>query len=248
MSYGMYISATGANAQSHRLEIVSNNLANVDTVGFKREFAVLQARASEAIENGQAAAEFNSVDNVGGGVVFNQSLTDLSTGAIKQTGIATDLAIPGDGYFLVDNEGQQFLTRAGNFQITNDGSVQTQQGYSVLTSDGQPLRIEPGIPWRWVDSGAIEQGGAQVAIGLVRPQNPGDLVKAGTNLFHTLADPVPIDPGERRVLSGYLEHSSAKPVLEMMEQIEALRAYESNVRMIQNHDQTIGALVNRILK
>ncbi len=107
MPYGLYLSAEGASAQSRRMEVLANNLANVDTVGFKRQMAVLQARAAEAIRQGFSELGDGSLDNLGGGVEVPETLTDFKTGTLKQTGIATDLAIAGDGFFVVQGDNNQ---------------------------------------------------------------------------------------------------------------------------------------------
>ncbi len=249
MPYGMYISAAGAEAQSRRLEVISNNLANVDTPGFKRQMAILEARHAEAIERGEVSAGSRSINDVGGGVSLRQTLTDFSRGILKRTGIPTDWAIDGEGFFLVEKEGQQLLTRAGNFRFNANGQLQTQDGYNVLADDGRPVAIDVGGPTpRLLPHGVLTQGDAGIPLALVKPQSLGDLAKAGENLFSPLADTAPVAADQRRVLEGHLETSTVKPTLEMMDLIEASRAYEANVRMIQNHDQMIGALVNRVLR
>lgn len=248
MSYGMYISAAGAHAQSQRLEVLSNNLANVDTVGFKREMAVLESRHSQAIELGDDYAGSRSVNDVGGGVHFAEAVTDFSRGSLKKTDQPTDLAIDGEGFFVVDRNGESFLTRAGNFHFSTEGQLLSQQGHPVVSNGGQPIRIDPALPWRWLENGAIEQAGTVAQIGLVRPGSLGDLAKSGENLFHSLGPVSPVENDQRRVLSGFLEHSSVKPATEMMELIETSRVYEANVRMIQNHDQMMGALVTRVMR
>jgi flagellar basal-body rod protein FlgF len=248
MPYGMYVSAAGAEAQSRRIEILAHNLANADTPGFKRELAVLQARYTEAIEQGLDYPGSQSINDVGGGAFLSQTLTDFSRGATRQTGIPTDMAIDGDGFFLVEKDGQEKLTRAGNFVFSADGRLRTQDGYSVLADDRQPVTIDASLPWRVSNEGILEQEGTALPLALVRPQSLGDLAKAGENLFTPLADVVPVPAAERRVRSGYLEMSGVKPTLEMMELIEASRALEANARLIQNRDQMIGSLVNRVLR
>jgi flagellar basal-body rod protein FlgF len=247
MPYGLYVSAAGADVQNQRLQILSHNLANVETPGFKRELAVLQAQYAEAIEQGETTAGTGSLDDLGGGVRLAETVTDFSVGNFRQTGRHTDLAIDGDGFFVVQREGQQFLTRAGNFHVSAAGQLQTDHGLAVLAADGQPVIIDPTRPFQVQEDGSLAQENAQVALALVRPQSLGDLAKAGDNLFLPLADVSPVANGQRRVLTGFLEMSTVKPAQEMMELIETSRAYEANVRMIQNHDHMIGALVNRIL-
>lgn len=252
MPYGMYVSAAGAEAQSRYLEVLSNNLANADTAGFRRDFAVVQARHSEAIERGEVSPGSGSINDVGGGVAMNETVTDFSPGKVKQTKIPTDLLIDdadGHTFFVVEKDGKPMLTRAGDFRFSTNGELQTQDGLPVLSQDGQHVRKDPSLTYfRFSEDGALEQDGLRVPLALVRPQSLGDLVKAGQNLFLPLANPVPAAPEQRRVKEGALELSSAKPTELMMDLIKATRAYEANIRMIQNHDQMIGSLVNRVLK
>ena len=247
MPYGMYISAAGAHAQSQRLQVLTNNLANADTPGFKRELAVFQARHAEAIEQGLATPGSGDLTDVGGGVSLAETITDFSNGTLRQTGNQTDLAIDGDGFFLVEKQGQQLLTRAGNFHFSTAGQLQTEDGHAVLAAGGAAVAVDPLVAWRFLENGSISQAGTVTPLALVRPQSTGDLVKAGQNLFSPLADVIPVANADRRVRSGFIEQSSIKPAAEMMELIETSRAYEANVRMIQNHDHMIGSLVNRVL-
>ncbi|MBC8355068.1 MAG: flagellar hook basal-body protein [Planctomycetes bacterium] len=248
MSYGMYISAAGADVQSTRLQVLSNNLANADTPGFKREIAILQARHAEAIEQGTVAAGQRGIEDIGGGVEFSETVTDFSAGGVRQTGNKTDLAIDGEGFFLVDKDGESLLTRAGNFHFSTAGELQSEQGYPVMSLDGGSVAIDPTLPWNFSEDGGIEQGGDAVLLALVKPTSLGDLVKAGENMFSPLADVTPVPEANRKVKSGYLEQSGVKPAIEMMELIETSRAYEANIRMIQSQDQMAGSLVSRLLR
>jgi flagellar basal body rod protein FlgG len=250
MYYGLYMSAAGAHAQSLKVEVLSNNIANGNTAGFKRELALLEARESEAIERGIASRGSRAIEDVGGGVWMNATSTDFSPGTMQLTHIPTDMAIEApDAFFWVQRGDQRLLTRAGNFQLSADGMLLTQQGESVLSTDGDPIQINPAAPWRVVPGAAIEQAGARTELGLVRPQNPAALQKVGENYFRPpagQADPVP--PEDRRVRSGYLELSSVNPVEEMVELIAASRAYEANVRVIQQHDAATAGLISRLLR
>jgi flagellar basal body rod protein FlgG len=256
MSYGMYLSAAGADVQSQRLEIISNNLANVGTPGFKRELAMVQARDSEAIERGFAQAGSHGIDDVGGGVRVHQTLTEFSPAATRRTEVPTDVAIidtagKEPAFFVVKNEDKEFLTRAGNFQFAPNGQLQTQQGFPVLSIDGSPIVSDAGLPPFFDISrdGIVRQANIDIGVlRLVRPASKGDLVRAGENLFTPLADVQAVPPAERHVESGFLEMSSVNPYREMLQMIEASRAYESNVRLIQHQDSMIGTLVNRVLR
>src|SRR2546426_11157997 len=100
MYYGLYTSAAGAHAQSSKVEALSNNLANVNTVGFKRELALLEARESEAIERGAASRGRGALEDIGGGVHMNATFTDFSPGTAQLTQLPTDLAIDSPGTFF----------------------------------------------------------------------------------------------------------------------------------------------------
>lgn len=248
MPYGLYISAAGAHAQSQRVEVLSNNIANASTPGFKRELAVLQARHAEAIEQGEDYPGTRGINNVGGGVYMRETLTDFAQGVLKETHRPADLAIEGEGFFLVEKDNEQFVTRAGNFEVAPDGRLVGPGNSTLLAEDGRPILLDPSSPWHIDPSGVVIQAGTATSMALVKPRSLGDLAKAGDNLFKPLANVQPLDPLARKVRSGYLEHSSSHPITEMTQLIEATRAYEANVRMIQNQDQTLGSLISRLLK
>lgn len=249
MPYGLYISADGAHAQTTRLETVANNLANVDTVGFKRELAVFQARYAQAIQEGQVEPGSGSIDDVGGGVLVCQTKTDFSPGPMKQTGIPTDMALRGDGFFVVEKDGEQFLTRAGDFSLTARGELVTQQGYPVLSDSGTPIVIDPSNgPWQLTPMGEIQQRRSAQSLAIVKPTSLGDLVHVGENLFRPLAEPEPVAAAGRQVTSGFLEMSGVKPTNEMMALIEASRAVEANLNMMRTQDQMLSGLVNRVMR
>lgn len=255
MPYGLYLAADGANVQSKRLEMLANNLANVDTVGFKRELAMFQARAAEAIEQGLDQPGRQGVNDLSGGVRFFETVTDFSTGPLKHTGMNTDVAILGDGFFQVEKDGEKYLTRAGNFSIDAQGNMLTQEGERVLTGGGTPVVVDRELgPAGIGEDGAVYQiapDGQRVAVsevGVVRPASLGDLVKRGENRFYPLGPVAVVPPDERRLRSGYLEYSGVQATSEMMQLIDATRAMEMNVNMIRNHDQMLSGITNRMLR
>lgn len=249
MPYGLYISAEGAQAQSTRMEVIANNLANAATPGFKRDLALFQARFAEEIQRGEAPPAAGTLNDIGGGVETLATVTDFSTGPLKQTGVPTDLAIDGEGFFMVRRNGQEFLTRSGNFVFNSTGGLVTQDGDPVLSVTGAPIVVNAELgPWHMTPDGGIAQGGDLVYLALARPNSLGDLMKTGDNLFASLAPVKPVDATQRRVTSGVLEQSGVQPVLEMTDMIETSRAFEANVNMIRNQDQILGELVSRVLK
>ncbi len=162
MPYGMYMSAEGAQVQSQRLEVIANNLANVNTVGFKPDVAGFQARLAEAIQRGYAVHGDRSDNDIGGGVSMFDTTTDFSAGRLQETGNQLDLAIIGGGFFQVQDEtAQSLLTRAGNFSIDSENRLVNQNGMLVLDSAGGEITLEPGFPWEISTAGEIEPGGGQ---------------------------------------------------------------------------------------
>jgi flagellar basal body rod protein FlgG len=242
----MYISAEGAMAQSLRMETIANNLANVDTVGFKRDLALMQARLAEEAARGLAPAGDGSINDVGGGVMVEATVTDFSPGPLKSTGLETDFALRGRGFFVVERGGEQLLTRAGNFQRTPDGMLVTADGDPVLAEDGNPA-IVPG-PFVFVEDGTLVTPDGVARLAVAEPDSLGDLVKVGENLYSPLGPIGPLANELRSVAQGFLEASGVNAVREMVEMIETTRAFEANVNMIRHHDQAFGTLISRVLK
>lgn len=249
MMYGLYISAEGARAQSRRLEVISNNLANLNTPGFKRDLAVFQARYSEETGRGLDTPGSGSINDIGGGVMLERTVTNHAMGPLDKTDIPTDLAIEGEGFFQVRKGDKDYLTRAGNFLIRANGDLVTPDGFPVLNDGGDPMNIAPERgPYQFTLDGGVVQPGVKQMLSLVKPKSLGDLAKYGDDLFTPLADVEPVEPTARQVRSGFLERSAVKPTNEMMQLIEASRVFEANVHLIQNQDQTFGTLISRVLK
>ena len=249
MAYGLYISAEGAQAQSVRLETLSNNIANASTPGFKRDLAVFEARYAEATARGQDYPGSHSRNDLGGGIQLAGTKTDFSPGPLKKTGNDTDLAIQGEGFFMVRRGEQNMLTRAGDFVFSPDGMLQTPDGYPVLSEDGQPVQLDLNAgPVSVNASGTLQQANTNINLALVRPKSLGDLAKAGENLFLPLAPVAALPPEQRQVAVGHVEQSAVKPAQEMMELIETSRVFEANVNMVRYQDQMLGTLIGRLMK
>lgn len=248
MPYGMYLSAAGANAQSHRLEVLSHNLANINTTGFKPHMAMLQADHAEAVEQGSAMRGSGNIDDVGGGIQIKPSVTMFEQGPIQATGNETDFAInDASSFFTVQRGDKQLLTRAGNFSFDASGTLVTQHGDPVLSNGGGNIRINPNAAWE-VNDGAIVQAGARQELGLARPQQLGDMARVGDNLFESLTPLEPVPNSQRAITNNTLESSAVDPTGSMVELIEATRVYEANVRLIQTQDDAMGQLISRLLQ
>lgn len=250
MSYGMYLSAEGAKVQSKRLEFIANNLANLETPGFKRDVPTFQARFAEAIQQGSDYAGSQSGNQVGGGVKLIEVETDFSGGTLRSTKVPTDFAVNGDGFFQVrDEAGETLLTRAGDFYVDAQGRLLTQTGrYQVLDDGGGPIQLDPARPWKFETGGMIDQDGSKTALGLQQPESLGDLVKVGSNAFRPLGSVTPVPSEERDIRQGYLEQAGVSSTGEMMAMIETSRAFEANTKLIQHQDGMLSQLLSRVLR
>ena len=146
MIRGWYIGASGMNAQQNRLDAISNNLANVDTTGYKKDIAVsksfseLLIRRTEAdgiIKNSMGSQDVAPIiGKLGLGVETNELYTDFNQGSFKNTDTKTDFALSGQGFFTVQTPFGQRYTRNGNFNIGKEGILETKEGYPVLGENG----------------------------------------------------------------------------------------------------------------
>lgn len=250
MPYGMYISAEGAAAQAQRLDVIANNLANVETAGFKQDVPTFQARFAEAIQEGFARPGNGSINDIGGGVKIIDVSTDYSMGQLKRTGKDLDFAITGTGFFQIQGDDDKaYLTRAGDFQLDNEGRLVTQNGNRpVLDQSGSEIQLAPGLPWSVSTDGFISQAGTVYALGMHDPQSIDQLIKVGNNLYQPLGEIRALELEERSIRQGYLEMSGANPIRQMMAMIETTRAFEANSRMIQSQDSITGSLISRVLQ
>jgi flagellar basal body rod protein FlgG len=225
-------------------------MANVDTAGFKQDVPMFQARFAEAIQRGQARAGDGSINDIGGGVKVIDIQTDYSPGELKRTGNDLDLAISGQGFFHVrGDDGEQYLSRAGAFELDTRGRLVTQNGHRpVLDQQGAEIALSRSVPFSISQDGFINQAGSIVALGMSQPESLDELVKVGHNMWQPTGSTKPLALGERNVRQGYLEISGANPVRQMMAMIESTRAFEANTRMIQNQDSMTGALISRVLQ
>ncbi len=249
MPYGVYMSAAGAHAQSHRLEVLSNNLANVETPGYKPQETILQARFAEMIEEGEVPAGLGGADDLGGGVTIQKAQTQFAIGPMKTTGRETDFAISDDSsFFVVQRDGENVLTRAGDFMFDRSGRMVNPAGHAVIGSNGNPIQIDPTQAYNVGPQGVIRQQANTFELMVARPKNMGDVSHLGGNQFKPLAEFDLVPAGQRKVVAGMLEQSAVSPTGAMMELIETSRVYEANVRMIQNQDSVMGTLISRVLQ
>jgi flagellar basal-body rod protein FlgF len=251
MTYGLWLSAGGMQVNEYRQSIVANNLANVDTVGFKHNLAVIHERRMESAANSADAAYSNALlDAMSGGVWVRPTYTSFTQGGLEETGRALDLALEGDGFFTVTDGENVRYTRDGRFVLDSDGVLRASVGdgrYRVLDTAGQPIRLdrtlgEPAIG----RNGAVSQNGEPVAqLGLADFADRDMLRKTGGGMFENVGadDAVRANP---QVHAGYVERSTMDAISGMVDMIEVSRAYELNAQMVSLQDTTLGEAVTRV--
>lgn len=243
----MYLSAAGSLAAETRMDVIANNLANVDTPGFKRSFAVFQERLNEAKEPPRLEMSRRAVlDRVGGGLFVHEVAFDPSNGPMQQTSNSLDVAIEGDGWFTVGVGSERFFTRAGNFSKSAAGFLVTADGEArVLDDKGRPIRIPDG-DLTIAEDGQISVDGTAVArLWVQGSADPKRYLPVGGNRYQLTEGPTP-GPASARLHQGFVERSTVSPVQEMVTLIRTSRAYEANQRMITQQDQALGRVVNDV--
>jgi len=249
-SYGLWLSAAGMKVNEHRQTVLANNMANAHTTGFKQDLAVIRERSVEARENAYPLAFRDPVlDNLAGGVDVRQSFHDFSQGPIEHTSKPLDVAIVGEGLFVVSDGSNERFTRNGEFALNKEGELVLSAGdgrWRVLDDDGEVIRVDPALGEPQVTSdGTIRQGEEVVAkLQLVTVENKQALLKQGENLFELPAGrPTQI---EGRVEAGALESSNFDVMSGLASMIEVTRAYEMNANLLRMQDDMTGRVVSTV--
>jgi flagellar basal-body rod protein FlgF len=224
MERGLYIAASGMVSEMARQDLISNDLANASTAGYKSDTAVQGSFGDLLLRNTQTGA---TVGPLGQGSRIERQVTDLSPGAIKETGEDLDFAVEGDGYFAIRTGQGVRYTRNGQFTATANGRLTDQLGNAVLGRNGQPITIGA--------DGKVPAG----TVGVFAVNNAR---KAGDNFFQGTA----AGRGAGQVRSGALEGSGADPVRAMTDMIASLRAFESGQKVITTIDSTLQKASNQV--
>jgi flagellar basal-body rod protein FlgG len=267
MSKGMFTAVSGAVAQSAKLDTIANNLANVNTPGFKRdsqlfrEYLTSYEKEPGTITVPRVPASIESFYDMQGGdksyVDLNGTSTDFTQGGIRQTGNTLDFAIDGNGFFEVATPEGVKLTRNGSFSIDSNGRLVTKQGFPVLR-EGQPgsdpaareIRVTSANVSVSAEGEIFENGQSAGRLSMVNVANKDALSKVGQSLFGFRPT---IDPGlslatDSKCQQGMLEGSNVNIVREMTDMIGATRVFESTQKAIQAYDQMAHKAVNEVPK
>ena len=254
MLKGLYTAYTGMINEQHRMDTMTNNLANASTNGFKKEGATSQSfdsvLAYKIKDTSQAGNMPKRIGNMTLGVKIGENYVDYSEGPLKETGNALDLALSSNGFFTIEytnkaGETSTKYTRDGNFTMTSQGYLVTQDGDFVLGERGRRIRLNTAQDIGIDRMGNIYQDGAQVASLQITDFEDYDyLERYGENYFQPV-DGARIVPTDTQVHSGYLELSNISVVTEMVNMIAIQRQYDANQRVITTYDDTLDKAVNQ---
>jgi flagellar basal-body rod protein FlgG len=258
MLRSLYTAATGMEAQQLRMDVISNNLANTNTTGFKRVRAEFEDLLSETLKGAQAPDPRGGANptplQVGLGVRTGSTNRSFSQGDLVTTGNPLDLAIQGGGFFRVQrSSGEYGYSRAGNLRADSTGRVVTMNGESLdpeitLPTDTAKVTVNADGTVLATNSAGTQQQVGQISLYLFT--NPGGLEAIGGNLLVQTAasgEPTTATPGQTgagSLAQGFLEGANVKAVEEMVDMIATQRAYELNTNVIKTADQMLQRVTN----
>lgn len=274
MLRGFYTAAAGMIAQQRRQEMLSNNLANANTPGYKADQASLRAfpemllsqLGRQELPNNRSLPINRQVGAINTGVYMQEVLPKFTQGDITQTGNQTDIALvqknlpineetnrPGALFFEVqNNDGELRYTRNGSFTLDGQGYITTAEGFYLLDEGGSPIQIFGGDFTVGEDGTISESGQAITRINVAYAENPDTLVKAESGLYQATGEdgflPTAIgsDDITFEIKQGYIEQSNVDLQKTMTEMMMAYRSFETNQKVLQAYDRSLEKAVNEI--
>jgi flagellar basal-body rod protein FlgF len=273
---GFYTVATGMIAQQRKTDIITNNMANANTPGFKADQSTIRsfpdmlmsAVKSNYIptENGLAGNGLTQVGTLNTGVYLQETIANYRQGSIMETGLSTDVALI-DGVLPIDEasgnagtilfrlenpDGGESYTRNGNFTLDGNGNLVNAQGLFVLDNNGERIQLQNDAI-QIADNGQIfdENGNLLAQLGVSFAANPDLLMKQGNGLFNTmdginLPSAYETDGVAFTMQQSYLEGSNVDSAKSMTDLLTAYRAFEANQKVLQAYDKSMDKAVNEI--
>jgi flagellar basal-body rod protein FlgF len=214
------------------LQVVANNIANAATTGYRQEGLIF----SEFVKRTEGGPSLSMARG-------NVRMTSMLQGPLTPTGGMLDLAIEGEGFFLIETPSGERLTRAGNFTLSAQGDLVTPDGFRVLDAGGAPVFIPPDATGIGLSpDGTLSDNGRPLAqIGLVRPVDSFDMIREDGVMFRADGGFEPVEEG--RVLQGFLEGANVDPIGQVARMIEVQRAYEMGQSFLDSeHERVTSAL------
>jgi flagellar basal-body rod protein FlgF len=223
-----YTTLTRQSGLMHEMRVVANNIANAATTGYRQEGLTFSEYVKHLGEGASLSMAQGNIRSLSG-----------QQGPLDRTGGRLDMAIEGEGYFLIETPAGERLTRAGNFTLSAVGDLVTPDGFRVLDAGGAPVFVPPDITDPGISpDGTLSDGDRPLAqIGLVRPAEGADLLREEGVMFRAEGG---IEPAlDARILQGFLEGSNVDPIGQIARMIEVQRAYEMGQSFLDAENERI---------
>ena len=257
MVKGLYTAYTGMVNEQNRMDIMTNNLANASTVGYKKEGSTSQSFNDVlTVKIKDQSVGMRNVQKIGiknPGVKIGENYTDYTQGSFRITDNTYDLALAGDGFFAIEftnkaGETDTKYTRAGQFTLNKDGYLVTEEGDYVLDTQNRRIRLNTLLDSKITDDGTIYQNDQAVARIQVTDFEDYDYLEKYGETYYQPIEGAKTTTADSQVKSGYLEMANVQIVSEMVNLISITRAYESNQKVVQTIDGTLDVAANQIGK
>jgi len=233
----IYTTLTRQSGLMREIQALANNIANASTTGFRQENVIFSEHVKRVAGGASLSMATASVRH-----------TSMLQAGLTQTGGPLDLAIEGEGFFLIDTPQGERLTRAGHFSTSAEGELVTADGHRVLDSGGAPVFLPPDAgPLSVAGDGTLSANGLPLSqIGLVRPRDPSGLIRETGLLFRANDGFEPAENG--RIVQGFLESSNVDAIGQIARMIEVQRAYEMGQSLLEREDERIRTAIKTFIR
>lgn len=247
MIRGLYTAASSMDVLQKKTNIRSNNLANVNTNGFKKSEGITASFPEMLLSRIEGAKADQEIGELSTGSYMENSFKDMSQGSFQRTDNPLNFAVEGEGFFVIETEAGERYSRDGSFSINADSELVTQNGNPVLDTEGERIQLIPDQDFRVSADGQITfNNGMQGAqIDLVNFEDEAELVQEGDNLYAAQEEAEAV-ASDGAIAQGYLEGSNVEIVEEMAKMIKTTRHYESNQKVISGIDESLNKVINEV--
>jgi len=236
-----YISLSRQSGLLKELSVIANNMANANTTGFKREGAIFTefVNSTGSTQTTRNPRESLSMGRLGA------HISHFESGELRGTGGSLDMAIDGEGFFLVETPQGERLTRAGHFLTDNQGTLVNPDGFAILDDAGGRIQIPQEANLINIGrDGVLSTDGVELGkIGIVTA-NPRDLSRQGNNLWQADNGYVPVE--DPQIVQGFLEDSNVQPVAEIARMIEVQRYYDAGQKLLDIENDRIKSVITTV--
>lgn len=232
-----YTTLTRQSGLLREMQVVANNIANAATTGYRQE-GLIFSEYVQRVEGGESLSMAHG----------NVRNTSMLQGTLTQTGGTLDMAIEGDGYFLIETPSGERLTRAGNFALSAEGDLVTNDGFRVLDAGGAPVFVPPDARNVGVSAdGTLSSDGRPLSqIGLVQPIDQNGMIREDGVMFRADGGFEPVE--SPRILQGFLENANVDPISQITRMIEIQRAYEMGQSFLETENERVMSALDTLTR